>query len=81
MGEENMGRIIEERTIYSFTASGGVDLANEWGPAHEDTLSAFRRAYNGSDASATKFVRAWNAAAKARGDNTRIRSREEEEES
>lgn len=66
-------RRIEQRTVYS------SDLADEWGPADEETKRAAARECDSAE-SFRRFVRDWNARAKARGDRTRIRSVEVEED-
>ena len=67
------GRRIESRVDY------GNGLVDEWGPADHETDREFSRAvYTEKDA--RDFVRAWNKAAKARGDNTRVRSVQDENE-
>jgi hypothetical protein len=64
------GRKLESRTQYGEGPSAFFD---EWGPADHETQREFdRTAY--SETEARRFVREWNKAAKARGDNTRIRS-------
>ncbi len=66
-----MSRRIEQRTVYS------ADLADEWGPADEETQRVANRTCS-TDADFRLFVRMWNVGAKERGDNTRIRSVEDE---
>lgn len=67
-----MSRRIEQRVVYA------PDLADEWGPADDETQNAANRECV-TDKDFVRFVRTWNAAARARGDSTRIRSVEEEE--
>ena len=64
------GRKLESRTQYG---EGPTAIFDEWGPTDDETQREFDRTVY-SEAEARRFVREWNKAAKARGDNTRIRS-------
>jgi len=69
-----MSRRLEQRTYYP-----GVDLYDEWQPVdveqeHMPDVALL------SDVEIVQVVRSWNREAKARGDNTRIRSVEIDEE-
>jgi hypothetical protein len=69
-----MSRRLEQRTYYP-----GVDLYDEWEPvnAEQEHMPDVTLL---SDADVAQVVRKWNAEAKARGDNTRIRSVDDSEE-
>lgn len=66
-------RRLEQRTTYA------PDLADEWHPVDEDTQRAADRVCF-TEADYRRFVRDWNAVAKKDGNNTRIRSVPNDEE-
>lgn len=67
-----VSRRLEQRTVYA------PDLADEWEPVSKES-EHWPDLWGMTADEVAAFVRKWNREAKARGDNTRIRSVEDEE--